>query len=112
MTAEHAVAEVIRDLRLHELAMAAAVPEAIRSVLDALTPERLLRELPASAGDAIPGRRRQRAWTAFESLHARMRQDMDDDFHNLVGRAFTQAYEAALADLGRRGGDGDEPSAP
>lgn len=111
MTAEHAMAEAIRDLRLHELAMAAAVPEAIRTFLGMLAPERLLRELPASIGDAIPGRRRQRAWDAFENLHARMLQGMDDDFHNLVGRAFTQAYEAALADLDRRDADADAPPA-
>ena len=111
MPAERAMAEAIGDLRLHELAMAAAVPEAIRTLLGMLAPERLLRELPASAGDAIPGRRRQRAWGAFETLHTRMLQGMDDDFHNLVGRAFTQAYEAALADLGRRDDADDAPPA-
>jgi type VI secretion system protein ImpI/type VI secretion system protein len=76
-------------------------------MLSHLAPDRLLRELPPSAADALPGRRRQRAWEAYEKLHARLTDNLGGGPDQVFDRAFMRAYEAALEDLE---GTDDDPS--
>ncbi len=105
MSAEQAIAEAVRDMRNHEIAVAQAMQQAMDAVLSALAPAKLLSDLPASAGDAVPGRRRLRAWEAFEAAHARL-ADTEGQSDSLFGHSFMRAYEAALATLS----SGDTPS--
>ena len=99
MSASRALSEALRDIRLHELAVAAAIQQAIRDLLDEVSPARLAQDLPPMTADILPGRRAQRSWTAYEALHARLQRALSDDFDTLFGRSFARAYETALADL-------------
>lgn len=109
MAPERAVADALRDLRRHELAAASALRQAVRELLASLRPDGLLRALPASAGDAFPGRRKTRLWDAYEARHGRVTRALAEDFDGVLTAAYARAYEAALAELAASGADQDEP---
>jgi len=107
MTPERALADSLRDMRLHELAVAAAMQQAVRGMLADLAPERITRDLLPGLLDGVLGRRKRRAWDAYERRHAATMRALSDDFDSVFGKSFVRAYEAALAsvheqDLGTR----------
>lgn len=103
MPAEQAVADALKDMRLHELASMAAMQAAIRTLLDGLDPAKL-RASAGQAGGLLPAQRKARAWDAYEDLHARTVRALADDFDSVFGKAFARAYEHALADIAARDG--------
>lgn len=109
MAPKDAIADAFRDLRLHELATAAAMQQAVRDVLAELAPARVERELETRPTDRLPGRREARAWRAYRSLHARTLRSLHDGFDSVFGRSFARAYERAMGELVARGDDGAEP---
>jgi type VI secretion system protein ImpI/type VI secretion system protein len=97
-----AVADALRDVRLHELATVAAMQTAIRALLAEFAPGKL-RESAGHGGLALlAAQRKAAAWEAFEALHARVTQALTDDFDSVFGKAFARAYESALAELTHR----------
>jgi type VI secretion system FHA domain protein len=109
MPAERALSEAMRDMRLHELAVSAAMQQATRDLLAALAPTRLERDLPADILDKLPGagaRHKARAWDAYVTLHARTVQALADDFDSVFGKSFVRAYERAMAELHAQDDDG------
>jgi type VI secretion system FHA domain protein len=104
MTPERAVADAMRDMRLHELAMSTAMLQAVRDMLTALDPAHVQKRVRPSWADGLPGRRRARAWSAYEALHAQVMQALTDDFDSVFGRAFVRAYERAMAELAAQDG--------
>ena len=95
-----AVADALRDIRLHELASMAAMQEAVRSVVAKLDPAALRRA--ADGGLGLPVHRKARAWDAFEALHAQVSRALSDDFDSVFGKAFARAYERAEAELDKK----------
>jgi type VI secretion system FHA domain protein len=103
MTAAAAVADALRDIRLHELASMAAMQSAVRAVLDGLDPAKLRAQADHSGGmSMLPVQKKARAWDAFEALHARTVQALADDFDSVFGKAFARAYEHALDEVAAR----------
>ncbi|GGF34589.1 phosphopeptide-binding protein [Aliidongia dinghuensis] len=99
MTAEQAVAEAMRDIRLHELAMAAAMQQAVRDLLASLEPSRIEGRAPADALDFLPWRRAARQWRAYQDLHHTTTRALADDFDTVFGLSFMRAYERALSEV-------------
>lgn len=98
MGPDRALAEALRDMRLHELAVAAAMQQAVRDMLAELKPDRLLRDVPRRFLDTRR-RRKRAAWDRFERQHATMTQALSDDFDSVFGKSFMRAYEAAHASI-------------
>lgn len=106
MTPAQAVAEALDDVRLHELATAAAMRAAVHALLARFDPAALRRTTDAEAAGALavlPAQRKARAWDAYERLHAATARALRDDFDAVFGKAFALAYEKAARDA--RGGD-------
>jgi len=99
MDSDRALAEALRDMRLHELAVAAAMQQAVRDMLAGLRPDRLLRDIPKGFLSTGLRRRKRAAWDRFERQHAAMTQALFDDFNSVFGKSFMHAYEAALASI-------------
>jgi type VI secretion system FHA domain protein len=100
MTPAAAVADALKDIRLHELASMAAMQSAVRVMLDGLDPAKLRAQADQGGGlSVLPAQRKARAWDAFEALHTRTVQALSDDFDSVFGKAFARAYEQALADV-------------
>jgi type VI secretion system protein ImpI len=104
MAPHEAVADALRDIRLHELASMAAMQAAVRSMLDGLDPARL--RANAEQGGAmslLPVQKKARAWDAYEALHARTVRALADDFDSAFGKAFARAYERSLQEASAKG---------
>jgi type VI secretion system FHA domain protein len=91
-----AIADALRDIRLHELASMAAMQTGVRALLARLDPASLRQAADEAGGIGLPGARKGRAWDAFERLHCQINQALSDDFDSVFGKAFARAYEQAL----------------
>jgi type VI secretion system FHA domain protein len=91
---DRAVGEVLDEIRLHELAMIAAMRDAVSGLLDELAPARLL----AAQHAFLPAQRKARAFDQYEALHTRTVQALTDDFDSVFGKAFARAYERVALD--------------
>ncbi|HUZ63085.1 MAG TPA: type VI secretion system-associated FHA domain protein TagH [Acetobacteraceae bacterium] len=97
MAAAEAVADALRDIRLHELASMAATQAAARALLARLDPAALRAAAEQGGGlSLMPAQKKARAWDAFEKLHASVTQALADDFDSVFGKAFARAYEQAM----------------
>ena len=93
------VAEVLDDVRTHEIAMIKAMQEAVHALLDTLSPDRVRTAADEHGrGVAIPLQRKARAFEQYEAMHAKTVRDMTDDFDSVFGKAFAQAYERIALD--------------
>jgi type VI secretion system protein ImpI/type VI secretion system protein len=100
MDPARAVAEALRDLRLHELASVNAMQTAVRALLAQFEPAGLRTRAEESGGLAlVPAQRKARAWEVFEKMHQDVTRALADDFDSVFGRAFARAYEQALRDI-------------
>jgi len=103
MTASAAVADALKDIRLHELASMAAMQSAVRTLLDGLDPAKLRAQADQGGGmSVLPAQKKARAWDAFEALHTRTVHALADDFDSVFGKAFARAYEQALDEVAAR----------
>ncbi len=99
MSPEEAVSEALRDIRLHELATAAALQSAVRDLVAEIAPRKILNGVRESAIDGVLGRRKQLAWDIYAARHAEVLRALGDDFDSVFGRSFARAYEAALSSI-------------
>jgi type VI secretion system FHA domain protein len=99
MGAAAAIADALRDMRLHELATVAAMQAAVRALLGEFEPGRLRAAAEHGGLNLVAAQRKARAWDAFEALHPRISQALTDDFDSVFGKSFARAYERALAEI-------------
>ena len=102
MGATEAIADALRDMRLHELATVAAMQAAVRALLAEFEPMKLRQAAEHSGLSLVAVQRKAHAWDAFEALHLRVTQALADDFDSIFGKAFARAYERALAEIAAR----------
>jgi type VI secretion system FHA domain protein len=100
MAPHDAVADALRDIRLHELASMAAMQAAVRSLLEGLDPAKLRAAAEQGGGmTLLPAQKKARAWDAYEALFTKTVQALADDFDSVFGKAFARAYERSLQDV-------------
>jgi type VI secretion system FHA domain protein len=98
MTPERAINDAMRDMRLHELAMANAMQRAARDMLASLSPRQVDEKTQRGLLDALPERRKARLWDRYAALHRATEQALAEDFDSVFGKAFVRAYEQAMRD--------------
>jgi len=94
-----AVADALRDIRLHELATVRAMQAAVRELLAELDPGKLRLAAEQSGLNIVAVQKKAHAWDAFEAMHKRISQALQDDFDSVFGKACAQAYERSLAEM-------------
>ncbi len=100
MKPDAAVADALRDMRLHELATMAAMQDAVRALLAQLDPARLRAEAEQQGGmTVLPAQKKARAFEAYEKLHDSVTRALTDDFDSVFGKTFARAYETALREI-------------
>lgn len=104
MTGPAAVDDAMNDLLAHAVGMLAGMRAAMAGVLDRFEPEVLQTRLGQSGplDTLLPARRDARLWRAYASQHRRIREDAQDDFQRLFGKAFSQAYDEQAARISSR----------
>ncbi len=99
MAPDEAVADALRDIRLHELASIAAMQAAVRTLLEGLSPAKLRAQAEHGGVTLLPAQKKARAWDMYETLYGTTVQALADDFDSVFGKAFARAYERALDDV-------------
>jgi type VI secretion system FHA domain protein len=106
MGAADAVADALRDMRLHEIATIAAMRSAVRAMISRFDPVKLRLAAEQGGLNLVTVQRKARAWDAFEGLFTQTSHALADDFDSVFGRAFARAYEQALEEARARGPNG------
>lgn len=102
VTPAAAIADALRDIRLHEIATMAAMQSAVRALLERLGPELFRAEADAAGRTMLAAQKRARAFDLFETRYGEISSALADDFDSVFGRAFARAYETALREAESR----------
>ncbi len=99
MRPDEAMQDAFNDLRAHQFGVMVGLHAGLAHVLTRFTPEALEKRLTEkTAFDALfSASRKAKLWDQFCALHASISQEAEDDFHNLFGKAFSQAYDEQMA---------------
>lgn len=102
MAADAAMRDAFSDLRAHELAVMAGMRSALAGLLQRFDPRQLETRIAAKSalGSLLAGGRRAQLWEAYQQLYSQLSAEAEDDFHEVFGRAFLQAYQEQLERLG------------
>lgn len=93
-----AVNDVMDDLLGHAIGTMAGMRAALGGVLDRFEPGKLEAKLSGSSvlDSVLPMNRRAKLWELYLQHYKRIRDEAQDDFHDLFGKAFIEAYEEQL----------------
>ena len=99
-----AMDDAMQDLVGHSIGTVTGMRAAIEGMLDRFDPAALEKQLAgASVLDSLlPMNRRSRLWELYVQHHKAIRNEAQDDFHTLFGKAFVAAYEQQVERLKRR----------
>lgn len=108
LRADEAMRDAYRDLRAHELAVMAGMRSALAGLLQRFDPKALESRITSKSGLGmlLAGGRRAQLWEAYQELFGQLSAEAEDDFHQVFGRAFLQAYEEQLDRLSDSEGAG------
>jgi FHA domain-containing protein len=101
MPPEAAMRDAFNDLRAHQFGVMVGMRAALAHVIARFEPEELEKKISAkSALDALfSANRKAKLWDQFVALYGGIASEAEDDFHNLFGKAFLEAYEEQMARL-------------
>ncbi len=101
-----AMRDAFDDLRAHQLGVMAGMRSALDGVLQRFDPavlEKKINTRQSMLASLLPGSRKAQLWEQFQQLYVQLSAEAVDDFHQLFGKAFAQAYEAHIAELQQSG---------
>jgi len=95
MQPEAAMRDAYNDLRAHQFGVMVGMRAALAHVIARFEPEELEKKIASrSALDALfSANRKAKLWDQFVALYGGIASEAEDDFHNLFGKAFLEAYE-------------------
>ena len=98
-----AMEDAMQDLVGHSIGSVAGMRAALEGVLDRFAPEQLEGKLTSKSvlDNVLPGARKARLWDLYLQHQGTIRDEAQDDFHALFGKAFLAAYEQQVAQLKR-----------
>ncbi len=99
-----AMRDAFDDLRAHQLGVMAGMRSALEGVLQRFDPAQLETKIASkrsTLASLLPSMRKAELWELFTQLYAQLSVEAAEDFHELFGKAFRQAYEAHIDALQR-----------
>jgi FHA domain-containing protein len=103
-----AMDDAMRDLVGHSIGSVAGMRAALEGLLDRFDPATLEKILGAGSvlDNLVPLNRKARLWELYLQRFRALREEAQEDFHSLFGKAFVAAYEQQVARLkqGQSGG--------
>ncbi|MEW8027867.1 MAG: type VI secretion system-associated FHA domain protein TagH [Candidatus Thiodiazotropha sp.] len=92
--------EAHEDIEAHMLAVMVGMQAALHAVLQRFKPEILEQRLGQQALlEKLPLYKQAKTWELFTELYSEIANEAEDDFHQLFGRTFSQAYEEQIRRL-------------
>jgi FHA domain-containing protein len=105
-----AMDDAMHDLVGHSIGSVAGMRAALEGLLDRFDPATLEATLGGSMLDnLLPLNRRSRLWELYLQKFRAIREEAQEDFHALFGKAFVAAYEQQVAGLKRGQQDAPRP---
>lgn len=101
-----AMDDAMSDLVGHSIGTVAGLRAAVEGMLDRFAPEALERKLVGGGvmDSLLPMARKARLWELYLQHHQSIREEAQEDFHTLFGKAFLAAYEQQVERLKREAG--------
>ncbi len=98
-----AMDDAMHDLVGHAIGSVAGLRAAVEGMLDRFAPQALEGKLGAGSmlSNLLPMNRKARLWDLYLLHHAAIRDEAEEDFHTLFGKAFLAAYEQQVERLRR-----------
>ena len=98
-----AVTDAMHDLLGHAIGTMAGTRAALEGVLKRFGPQELEAKLASKSmlDSVLPMNRKAKLWELYLQHHETIRDEAQEDFHTLFGRAFLAAYEQQLERLRR-----------
>jgi type VI secretion system protein len=90
-----AAAEAIDDINAHQLAVMAGTEAALKSILHRFDPEKLETRFSKDS-KSVSLLKKARYWDFYKVLYTEISEAVDDDFQQLFGAEFSNAYEQQL----------------
>lgn len=102
-----AMQDAMTDLVGHAIGTVAGMRAAFEGMLDRFDPTALEARLTGKSplDSLVPAMRRARLWDLYLEHYKSLREEAQEDFHALFGRAFLAAYEEQVARLKQGGAD-------
>lgn len=97
LPADRAADEALKDIKAHEVAMMTGMQAAITSLLKKFDPASLAGRIEGKGG--LFGGKKAKYWDAFGKMYGEIAAEAEDDFQNLFGKAFAEAYRTQLKKL-------------
>ena len=96
MRGDEAMRDAFEDLQAHEVGVIAGTRAALQEVLRKFSPDLLDERLAKGSvlSSLLPTVRKTRLWELYLERYAEIRREAEDDFQDIFGRAFLEAYEA------------------
>jgi len=103
MDGASAMDDAMLDLVGHSIGTVAGMRAAIEGMLARFDPAALEEKLGAGSrlSNLLPASRKARLWELYLQHHRQIRDEAEEDFHTLFGRAFVAAYEEQVDRLER-----------
>ena len=100
---ERAMREAYEDLRAHQFATLAGMRAALEGIFSRFDPAALESRLAQRSvvDSLLPAKRKARMWELFNEMYKQLAAEASDDFHELFGKAFLEAYEQHIEQLSR-----------
>ncbi|MCF6263448.1 MAG: type VI secretion system-associated FHA domain protein TagH [Xanthomonadales bacterium] len=101
MAGTEAIQEGFDDVNAHQMAVVAGMEAALEDILKRFKPETLEARLESDSilDNFLPGGKKAKYWDIFKLLFDQLAGEAEDDFQQLFGRKFSQAYEKQLSRL-------------
>jgi FHA domain-containing protein len=98
-----AVDDAMHDLVGHSIGTVAGLRAAVEGMLDRFAPQALEAKLTSHSmfDNLLPANRKARLWDLYLQHHGAIREEAQEDFHTLFGKAFLAAYEQQIERLQR-----------
>ena len=99
-----AMDDAMLDLVGHSIGTVAGMRAAIEGMLDRFDPAALESKLGAGSrlANLLPMNRKAQLWELYLQHHRQIRDEAEEDFHTVFGRAFVAAYEQQVDQLKRQ----------
>jgi FHA domain-containing protein len=96
MAAPDAMQDAMVDLLGHAVGTMAGTQAALQSMLKRFEPQQLEQQLSDGGllSRLVPAARQAKLWELYLQHHQRISESAREDFHDVFGKAFVQAYEA------------------
>jgi FHA domain-containing protein len=96
-----AMDEAMHDLVGHSIGTVAGLRAAVEGMLERFAPQELERKLSSHSvfDSVLPSARKARLWDLYLQHHQGIREEAQEDFHTLFGKAFLAAYEQQIERL-------------